>query len=407
MSNAVSWRAAAAAGAAACAIGGAKWFSPPAAAEQTLRWRRAGYAANQDSTYGGEHVEAAFKRRGFEGPVSGDDWDVLWQYRAQVNAVVDLPRQPGRLVNQCNYFKAAGQKCKLHEHIQRVQQHLEQQAQSQQKEPPSARRWIQTFGLHDPAQIQAWRAAAANKEDSYWIVKPSTAGASMGIDLVAAADVASYQVKQQWSVVQEFLTRPYLGFGGRKFHLRLYILVTRWSPGPGVMLYNDGLVLRSRHAYTVEKPNSERDIFSRVGEDVEPLSVHVLWDHLGPEATKKVRDDLVAMLADLYTAALRESFGDYHEIREQRGFDCFDLHGLDVILDEELRPLLLEINMSPNLWVEREGEEHLSLQTSIKTPLVEQIVHWAQLRLRYGPPKTVEEAAALERKALVNFTRVR
>merc|ERR1712176_1633170 len=122
------------------------------------------------------------------------------------------------------------------------------------------------------------------------------------------------------------------GFGGRKFHLRLYVHVPRWSP-VGALLYDDGMVFRSRHAYEGHRPSTKNDVFSGVSQDVEPLALTTLWDALGSMVAAKVRTRIVDLLANIFGVAVEETFGDASDLNK-RGFACFDLFGVDVMLDE-------------------------------------------------------------------------
>mmetsp|Transcript_19876 Transcript_19876/g.46576 ORF Transcript_19876/g.46576 Transcript_19876/m.46576 type:complete len:243 (-) Transcript_19876:67-795(-) len=233
-----------------------------------------------------------------------------------------------------------------------------------------------------------------------WLVKPCTTGRSEGIRFISSVEEATEHVNT-WAVAQEYVSRPYL-FGGHKFHIRLYVLATRWTP-PGVLLFDEGLVFRSRHAYDAANPSKERDIFSAVSQDVQALELSALWHELGKEAGA-VRGRIQAMLAEVLGLELGTSFGDTEPLASY-GFSCFDLFAADVILDEGLEPLLLEMNQGPNLWVETEAREEQPLLRKVKSPLMGQLAQWAAARVG-ASPTTTEAAEELERKTLTNFTRI-
>ncbi|CAK0900908.1 unnamed protein product [Prorocentrum cordatum] len=305
------------------------------------------------------------------------------------------PRTGGRdrLASQCGYFMAAGQKCRLARHVAAVRAALGGSVEG--RHPP-------TYELKNQTQFNAWRAAAQSDLGLHWIVKPCAAGRSAGIRLLSGSEVAGIAEPawDSWDVAQAYLD-PYMGFGGRKFHLRLYLLVTRWSPA-GALLYDSGLVLRSRRAYT-EGRRSDEDIFSAISDDVEPLALAALWGQIGGEAAGRVWSEIGALFAELLGHRLAESFGDPRRLLE-RPYGCFDLFGADVLLDAGLRPFLLEVNMGPNLYVEGRGAYREVLR-QVKAPLVEQVVDWLALRARRAPQGR-EAAEALEASTLLNFTRV-
>ena len=88
------------------------------------------------------------------------------------------------------------------------------------------------------------------------------------------------EVMFTWAVAQKYIEEPYLKFGGSKFHMRLYILVTSWET-PAIFLFNEGFLFRSRHKYDATSPSVEKDVFSAVSDDVENLALSSLWSHLG------------------------------------------------------------------------------------------------------------------------------
>merc|ERR1712194_689008 len=58
-------------------------------------------------------------------------------------------------------------------------------------------------------------------------VKECSAGASTGVQLLHGKELRQKTLEEKpkdWVVAQEYLSRPYLGFGGSKFHLRVYVL---------------------------------------------------------------------------------------------------------------------------------------------------------------------------------------
>jgi len=49
--------------------------------------------------------------------------------------------------------------------------------------------------------------------------------------------------------------------------------------------------------------------------------------------------------------------------------NCFDLIGFDILFDENLKPWLLEVNMSPSLACDAQ------IDTSVKAPLLSDILN--------------------------------
>lgn len=378
------------------------------AAEQAtkLRWRCKPYDPQHGVyTYGGRFVEEVFAHRGFQGPKEDDDWDVLWTHydMSQALKAVALPPRPGRLVNHCQYFTAAGHKCRLARHVSKVQRALQKADAGLALGPNARSRHLRTFELKIRAQAEAWRKETRVDPDRIWLVKECTAGHSKGIRLLRGSNTSAVdEVLDTWSVAQEYVARPFL-LDGRKFHMRLYLLVTRWAP-IGAFLYGDGVIFRSKRLYDRDQPSVQRDVFSGISEAVEPSDLAVLWNKLGAARGRRVLAHIVELFAEILGNALEESYGSAGDL-DARGYSCFDLFGADVMLDEDLQPLLLEVNQGPNMWVDGGGPQHEPFQRSVKGPLLEQLLKWAELRVR-RPPQTLKDAAALEDEALQSFQRI-
>eukprot|EP00928_Gymnodinium_smaydae_P037256 TRINITY_DN25896_c0_g2_i1.p1 TRINITY_DN25896_c0_g2~~TRINITY_DN25896_c0_g2_i1.p1 ORF type:complete len:485 (-),score=108.70 TRINITY_DN25896_c0_g2_i1:22-1449(-) len=424
--------AAAAEGRETCAAGDAGGSGSCSSAQgRGLRWRGFPYHVRDPrykrTIYGGDYVKRAFALEGFEGPVEGDDWDLLWTHRTQRPSFENLglagssARQEdaaparrratdgaSRLVNHCDYFVAAGDKCRFAKHASLVSR-LTSSSPSATSSATSATsaadaeaaatsRYLATFELDDPAQLVAWQRQLQAAPERHWLLKPCAAGNSQGIQLLRGRELLSMSNLGTHVVAQEYLEDPYLGFGGSKFHLRLYVLVTDWSQPTSAFLYDDGLIFRSKQAYRREgvARSVASDVFSGITASVEALPLADLWSHLGADAAGAVRQRLRRLLRELLSEGLQESFGAFSA--QSGGLACFDVFGADVMLDAKLLPTVLEFNTGPNLWVDDHGKENQGRLAGIKRPLIEQIVSWSARRLRGD--------AQLAEAALKNFTRL-
>jgi tubulin polyglutamylase TTLL6/13 len=368
--------------------------------------------------YGGSYVKNAFEEH-FKGPEEGEDWDVLWTHRPQDSALADvfLPPRPGqRLVNHCNYFGGAGNKCKFSRLTANVLK----------KSTGNTTRHLRSYDLSAPEELSAWQNEVAENPEHIWVLKPCFAGNSQGVQIKrGTAAIRAQEKGPKETVAQEYLQQPFLGLEGRKFHLRIYILVERYAPAVA-HLYNKGIVFRSRHEYAAGAPSTQRDVFSSMSENVEGLPLTTFWQELDnslsesdlketsipkQEAPSKVVwERLQATLAELLQSdfAGRENFD---KLEASRGFGCFDILGADVLIDKRLWPLIMEVNVGPNMWIDSHGEEEYQLQLPIKEPMISQIAQWAALKVGRASLQaasmgvTTSENADDEEKALKDFTR--
>ncbi len=87
-----------------------------------------------------------------------------------------------------------------------------------------------------------------------WIVKPAALFGGQGITVTD--DLARVPREDGW-LVQRYINDPYL-IDGKKFHLRLYVLVTSVAP-PEAWLWHDGIVRFAAEVYRVDPEHFARE----------------------------------------------------------------------------------------------------------------------------------------------------
>lgn len=380
-----------------------------------LSCRFRSYRASDASAapYGGTHSTDVFKREGFEA-VQTNDWDVFWSHRQEEKELERVKLQPRegrqRLVNHCGYFKGAGQKCHFAGHINRVQAALS-------GDPKRTARftYLRNFVLTHEDQWRAWGKEVHANPETTWVYKVCASGMSEGVEilrgetLLARVDGVKPKI---WSVAQEYLHNPFMGFGERKFHLRVYVLITSWTPSPRVFVFNEGVVFRSRHAYDPNVLSNKRDVFSAISADVEALPHAALWsaiDKLGSRgqlpSSADIRLHMLDVIRDIFGEATEQSNGkaaDFAAKLAGKSYSCFELFGLDVMFNDRLEPFVLEVNEGPNLNIDDRGEEASGLLQNVKGPLMQQLARWVAQRVTSNGQNERE----IEDRTLTNFTRL-
>ena len=177
-------------------------------------------------------------------------------------------------------------------------------------------------------------------------------------------------------IVQRYVDRP-MCFCGYKLDLRIYVLLLSAQP-LRVYWYRDALVRFATHKYDMDDIDNQyshltntsiNKFSSAYRSDKEgvrggckwslwrfqrehpdhPLNSTVLWARIKAQ----VNLTLLSIAADV---APHDNGG------------CFELLGFDVIVDEHLKPWLLEVNTSPALGVECDVDRH------VKEPLLADLV---------------------------------
>ncbi|EFN57215.1 hypothetical protein CHLNCDRAFT_8655, partial [Chlorella variabilis] len=200
-----------------------------------------------------------------------------------------------------------------------------------------------------------------------FILKLDNGSMGRGIRLVQVAQ-ALPSFEHGNLVASEYLDAPLL-IGGRKFDLRIYALVRCCNP-LRIFLYRDGLVRFCTEAYqppcaaNLDRAcmhlsnyavNKHSPAFVDAGEagDGSKWCLAAFAEHVAREGhdfgalwgriQRIVSKTLIScqpMLRYHYKCATRPA---------DDGLSCFELLGLDVLVDAELRPWLLEVNHSPSL----------------------------------------------------------
>jgi len=198
---------------------------------------------------------------------------------------------------------------------------------------------------------------------NYWIVKPANSSQGKGIYIVD--DINEINV-DELSVISRYITNPLL-INGHKFDLRIYVLVTSYEP-LRVYVYKEGLArfasetysskINKQNKYThltnyslnkkndnyVQNENNDQDdygykwslsAFCRHLEQV-GIDMNLLWSRIYDLIIKTLLSNESNVLQTMKKIGMHRT-------------NCFELFGFDVMLDSDLKPWLIEVNISPSL----------------------------------------------------------
>ena len=155
-------------------------------------------------------------------------------------------------------------------------------------------------------------------------------------------------------VVQRYLQYPLL-IGGKKFDMRLYCLVTSFSPMK-VYLYRRGFARFTNSRYSsdiqdiyngfvhltnvaIQKTAENYDERTGGKMELQALKLFLMSKH-GTERIDALFWEIQMIILRSLLAVQQVMISDKH---------CFELYGYDVIIDQDLKPWLLEVNASPSL----------------------------------------------------------
>lgn len=212
--------------------------------------------------------------------------------------------------------------------------------------------------------------------EKLFILKPPASARGQGISVISKwsqipkeAKVRRRKTTKPQLIVQEYISNPCLLFNGTKFDLRVYVLVTSFNP-LRVYVYKNGLarfasVKYSQECDTIEdqfmhltnysvnkksfKYQHNNDANSHSGHK---WSLAALWSYLEKTClsldVQKLWDDIV----DIIIKTLISCQHHVNKLIQQNSknrYNCYELLGFDIILDNNYKPWLLEVNISPSL----------------------------------------------------------
>uniref|UniRef100_A0A6G1SA67 Tubulin polyglutamylase TTLL4 n=1 Tax=Aceria tosichella TaxID=561515 RepID=A0A6G1SA67_9ACAR len=234
-----------------------------------------------------------------------------------------------------------------------------------------------------------------NSPSNLFIMKPPASARGNGVEVInnisqipesalklpqQSQDDGSIVNKKSTMIVQQYISNPCLLENRQKFDLRIYVLVTSVDPLK-IYVYDEGLVRFASSKYTsqedgiidqymhltnyfINKNNRDYQInndcdsldgckwtlkrfWRYIEEHFEHVSSKDLWD--------QIIDIIIKTIICCETPMTRLSHANC-----KNDYSSYELFGFDIILDENFKPWILEVNITPSLKSES------NLDTSVK-----------------------------------------
>ncbi|KAJ8024983.1 Tubulin polyglutamylase TTLL4 [Holothuria leucospilota] len=242
----------------------------------------------------------------------------------------------------------------------------------------------QTFVLPYDLKLlkRAWEDGSSKQK---WILKPPASARGIGVRVIHKW---SQIPRRKAVIVQKYLSKPYL-INGSKFDLRLYVYIPSFDP-LRIFVYYDGLTrfatmkysasmksLNNRYMhltnYSINKKSSEftsnDDTLACEGHK---WSLVALWGFLKQKgvdtaAVQESIKDLIIKTVICSDSAVNSMI----KANVRSRYSVHELFGFDVMLDENLKPWIIEVNVSPSL------HSNSPLDISIKGGLVKDLHNMA------------------------------
>lgn len=185
-----------------------------------------------------------------------------------------------------------------------------------------------------------------------WICKPADLSRGRGIFIFKDLTELTYDCS---AVVQQYITNPLL-ISGYKFDLRLYVVVTSFHPLT-IYVYRDGLVRFSTDKFNLSclknvyshltntSINKHGPSYSKDKDVLGPgckWTFSQLWNYLHNRNIDT--HDIWLKINTIVILTLLTQAPTVPQVA-----NCFELYGFDILIDDNLKPWLLEVNFSPAL----------------------------------------------------------
>ncbi|XP_063312652.1 tubulin polyglutamylase TTLL5-like [Pelobates fuscus] len=203
-----------------------------------------------------------------------------------------------------------------------------------------------------------------SKDQGPWISKPVSACQGRGIQIINSFSQIN---RRETLLVSRYIKNPLL-VDGFKFDLRLFVLVTSYDPLI-IYLYEEGLTRFATNQYKPTEENMKNQYMHLTNTSINKANANYvrstnpevenhgsLWSmgallrHL--KELGKDTATLMSKIEELVIKSIISAEGSIASVLQGTLADrrkCFELYGFDVLVDETLKPWLLEVNLMPSL----------------------------------------------------------
>ncbi|MDV6317666.1 hypothetical protein [Chromohalobacter sp. HP20-39] len=267
-----------------------------------------------------------------------------------------------------------------------------------------------------PDDYHALQEAALANPAQRWILKPSNASKGKGIRLLD--DAADAPRQANW-LVQEYLGEPHT-IRGHKYVLRLYVLLASLDP-LRLYVYRQGFAKLASAPYDHDDTGNlyshltNPDINAHNTEAEVPVEFIDL-DRYRDWLRQQGHDDdaLFERLHDQLTLTAIAALDSFRQRCAEDDIDSrggYELLGVDCLIDADLKPWVLECNLSPSLGVCAGPDSGGPLEEAIKRRLVEDMVELVDIDAQETPandesPQTLRDDAQRELSRAGDFLRL-
>lgn len=310
-------------------------------------------------------VTSNFERRGWTRSEVESDWNIYW---ASVNTIRQIfnPETGIRLTDMqlVNHFPNHFELTRKDLMVKNVKRYLKEVARDAAvlgKQPPPKDFVPVTYLL--PADYSIFVEEFRRNPNAMWIMKPTARSQGKGIFIInKLAQIRKWSQQSRWAqmplreayVISRYVEDP-LVIGGKKFDLRLYVLVSSYRP-LRIYQYAHGFARFCNTKYNNDVEDIDNPFIHLTNVAIQKKDEAYSTSHGGKWHVQNLRLYLESTYGLERTDRCFFEMDQLiiHSLKAVQGVinndkHCFELYGYDVLLDANLRPWLIEVNASPSL----------------------------------------------------------
>jgi len=323
-------------------------------------------------------VIANFERRGWQRVAIDDpDWNIYWASVGTVKAIFN-PDSGYRLSDMqlINHYPNHWELTRKDLMVKNIKRYMKEISRADSISGVSSQ--IPDFvpvTYHLPGDYTIFVEEFRRNPNAIWIMKPTSRSQGKGIFIInKLAQIKKWSSQSKFAtmplreayVISRYIENPLL-VGGKKFDLRIYVLVSSFRP-LRVHQYVHGFarfcnVKYSHDVSDIDNPfvhltnvaiqKHNEDYNSKHGGKwhISDLRLYIESTY-GLDASNKLFAGMDTLIIHSLKAVQNVMINDRH---------CFECYGYDILIDSDLKPWLVEVNASPSLTTTTEADRIIKL----------------------------------------------
>ncbi|KAI3384361.1 hypothetical protein SNEBB_008234 [Seison nebaliae] len=309
-------------------------------------------------------VNVVMASRGWVEVANDEPWDIFWADTTIMKECFDQG-----ITDECakiNHFRNHYELTRKNLMVKNLKRHRRQLEKLGSPDTAQCDFYPTTYEL--PSEYHMFVEEYKKCPETVWIMKPVAKSQGKGIFLFRELKdicewrrdeyISQFERQQREAeipkdyVVQKYIDKPFL-IGGRKFDLRIYVVVTSYIPLK-IWLYREGFARFSNTRYTMEsiadtyvhltnvavqKTAPDYDAEKGCKWSLKRLRIFLTAIH-GRDRINKLMEEIDNVIITSLKSVQKNIINDKH---------CFELYGYDILLGDDLKAWLVEVNASPSL----------------------------------------------------------